>query len=96
MPAWEEYIAGTDPTNPASCLRFTGAQGVTEQGLVIRWLSVSNRFYDLSRATNLLAGTNAFIILPGASDLPATPAENVYTDSVQGVGPYFYRIGVHE
>lgn len=93
---WQEWLAGTDPTNSESVFRLTGAGGESELGVVIRWPSVSNRFYDLSRATNLLAGTNAFTILPGASNLPATPSENSYTDSVEGVGPYFYKVEVHE
>jgi uncharacterized repeat protein (TIGR03803 family) len=96
IPTWQEYLAGTDPTNPASVLQFTGAQPAPSQKIVVRWASVSNRFYNLRRATNLLAGTNVFVILSGVSNMPATPTENSYTDSVSGVGPYFYRIGVHQ
>ena len=64
--------------------------------MVIRWPSTSSRFYDLSRATNLIAGTNSFVVLPDASNMPATPPENVYTDNVQGVGQYFYKVNVRE
>ncbi|MEI8122154.1 MAG: choice-of-anchor Q domain-containing protein [bacterium] len=96
MLTWQEWIAGCDPTNINSVFRFTSADGAPSQGMVVRWPSISNRFYDLSRATNLMAGTNAFTILPGASNMPATPTQNIYTDAVQGVGPYFYRIDVRE
>ena len=78
-----------------STVFINNGEGQT-QGIVIRWPSISNRFYILRRATNLFAGSNDFIILPGASNLPGTPDENSYTDAVQGVGPYFYRISRHE
>jgi len=96
MLTWQEWIAGCDPTNINSVFRFTSADSAPSQGMVVRWPSISNRFYDLSRATNLMAGTNAFTILPGASNMPATPTQNIYTDAVQGIGPYFYRIDVRE
>jgi len=92
---WQEWVAGCDPTNINSVFRFTNFVAAASQGIVVRWSSASNRFYDLSRGTNLIVGTNAFVILPGASNLPATPAVNSYTDTVQGAGPYFYKIGVH-
>jgi hypothetical protein len=95
VPKW--WLAGCNSTDSNSVFRFTGSQSAPSgQGMVVRWPSISNRFYDLSRATNLLAGSNAFVILPGASNMPAMPTENCYTDSVQGVGPYFYMINVRE
>jgi hypothetical protein len=96
MLTWEEWVAGCDPTNKASVFRFASAGGAPGQGNVIRWPSISNRFYGLTRSTNLVLGTNGFLVLPGASNMPATPAMNSYTDDVQGVGPYFYRINVRE
>jgi hypothetical protein len=96
MPTWQEWVAGCNPTSSASVFEFTGTRQASPPGVVVRWSSISNRLYSLSRATNLLAGTNAFILLPGASNLPAMPAENTYTDMVQDAGPYYYRIDVHE
>ncbi len=96
MPTWQEWVAGCNPTNCESVFKFTHATNMTSQGMIVRWMSISNRFYNVRRATNLFAGTNAFIILPGASNLPATPTENCYTDAVLGVGPYYYKIDVHE
>jgi len=96
MNNWQEYVSGTDPKSPASVFHFTSTARAPGQGVVVRWPSISNRFYNLNRATNLIAGTNTFTILPGASNMPATPTENTYTDAVQGVGPYFYRIDVRE
>ena len=90
---WQEYISGTNPTNPASCLVISGG-GLTAQGkTIIRWTSASNHFYTLSRTTNLLT---AFTGLAGASNLTATPPQNVYTNPVPDSGPAFYRISVHQ
>ncbi len=96
MLTWQEWVAGSDPTNINSVFHFTSANGTFGQGMIVRWPSISNRFYNLSRSTNLMVGTNAFTILPGASNMPTTPSQNIYTDVVQGVGPYFYRIDVRE
>ncbi|MCF7863667.1 MAG: hypothetical protein K9L89_02625, partial [Kiritimatiellales bacterium] len=89
---WQEYIAGTDPTNSASVFQITGVDA-TPQGTVIRWSSVANRFYDLDWTTNLLDG---FAVLPGATNLPATPPENVYTNPADGGISSFYRGNVRE
>ena len=91
MTTWQEYRAGTDPTNQTSNFRLTSSVA-TPQGTVIRWSSASNRFYSLSRTTNLL---QSFSAVAGATDLPATPPENVYTNPGQS-GAGFYRISVHE
>lgn len=87
---WQEYVAGTDPTDSSSVFQITGG-GVNAQGAVIRWSSVSNRFYSLSRATNLL---ESFSILPEAGNIPATPPENVYTNLSPDSSSAFYRINV--
>ena len=87
---WQEYVAGTDPTNSVSSFRITGGD-VNAQGAVVRWSSVSNHSYSLSRTTNLL---EPFSALAGASNLPATPPENVYTNPSSGSSKAFYRISV--
>lgn len=95
----QEYQSGTNPTNPASVTRLISADlEITPRNTLVRlrWASVTNRFYDLSRATNLLEGTNAFHPIPGASNLPATPTETEYTDLIRDLGPYFYRVNVHQ
>ena len=63
---------------------------------VVRWLSVTNRMYDVMRGTNLAAGTNAFLPLPGATNLTGTPPVNIWTDSVSGVSTrLYYRLKAH-
>jgi autotransporter-associated beta strand protein len=89
---WQEYSAGTNPTNPASVFQITGGT-VNSQNAVIRWSSVSNRFYNLSLTTNLM---ETFVAITGATNLPATPPENIYTNSVPDGAAAFYRINVHQ
>jgi len=90
MREWEEYIAGTDPTNRKSLLVITNAQMTAGADFVLRWPSVSNRIYAVGRTTNLL--------IPGfaqaATNLPATPPVNVHTDAVPGLNNAAYRIQV--
>lgn len=63
--------------------------------IVITWPSISNRLYDVLRTTNLMAGTHAFVTI--ASNLPATPSVNVYTDTVQSAGAVgVYRINAKQ
>lgn len=89
---WQEYVAGTDPTNPVCVFQINGVEAAP-QGAIIRWSSVSNRFYDLDWTTNLLEG---FAVLPGATNLPATPPENSYTNPPDSGVSSFYRGHVHE
>ncbi len=90
--SWQEYIAGTDPTNSSSVVKITGV-GINAQGTVIRWSSISNRSYSLGQTTNLL---KTFTVLAGASNLPATPPENVFTSPASGGNLSFYRINVQK
>jgi hypothetical protein len=92
----QEYLAGTNPTNGASVFKISSSQVVSSTQFVVRWLSVSNRLYDVTRATNL-AGASAFVPLPSATNLTATPPQNSWTDSVSRASPPgFYRVNVHQ
>jgi hypothetical protein len=87
----QEYWAGTDPTNALSCLTlYATTNNIAADGkFVVRWQSVSNKFYAVQATTNLLvAFTNV------VTNLLATPTLNVHTDSVSGVGSRFYRVQV--
>lgn len=84
----DEFRANTVPTNAASLLIFNStAPAPAGTGVVIRWQSASNRFYNVARSTNLLAGFAAL-----ATNLPATPPENVYTDPAPPAAHGLYRI----
>jgi len=91
---WQEWIAGTDPTNPMSCLRFqTATSAGACTGVVVRWSSTSGKWYRLDRSTNLLGGAPFGLSL--RTNIPATPPQNTETDTTAtGRGPYIYRIGV--
>ena len=96
MQTWEEWVAGSDPTNSSSSFMFTFIGGEPVVGNTLRWPSIPNRFYSLTRSTNLSAGAGGFTFVPAASNMPATPPENSYLDGVAQPGPVFYRIRVRE
>jgi hypothetical protein len=56
---WQEYIAGTDPTDPNSVLRASTDQAVaqTSQDCVIQWPSVAGRSYVIERSASLFPGS---------------------------------------
>ncbi|MFH0907490.1 MAG: choice-of-anchor Q domain-containing protein [bacterium] len=89
---FQEYLAGTDPTDGHSRLGMTSSERVGSPGFVVRWSSASNRAYAILRSTNLLMNGAVFTQL--GTDIPATPPENVYTDATAGVDGRFYRVGV--
>jgi hypothetical protein len=94
---WQEYLAGTNPTNAGSVFKITSAQVVSGTQLVVGWSSVSNRLYDVTRATNLATGIGAFVPVPGATNLAPTPPVNTWADSVsRASAPAFYRLRVHQ
>ncbi|MEI8196673.1 MAG: hypothetical protein WCI73_12245 [Phycisphaerae bacterium] len=68
---WQEYIAGTDPTNSASCLK---AAQTTRN--IITWIAQSNRIYSVYWSTNLVKGFANLqdnITLPQSSYTNTTP-----------------------
>jgi hypothetical protein len=75
LKAWQEYIAGTDPTNSASCL----AAAQTTRN-VITWTAQSNRIYSVYWSTNLVQGFTALntnIVYPQNSYTNTTPDSRV-------------------
>jgi hypothetical protein len=94
---WQEYLAGTNPTNASSVFKITGGQALPGEQFVLSWLSVSNRLYDVMRGTDLAAGAGGFVPVPGATNLAGTPPENTWTDSVSPASTgAFYRLTVHQ
>jgi len=90
---WQEWRAGTDPTNPLSVLRLMKPVP-RPSGIAVRWLSVSNRAYLLERSTNLGV---APLFLPLSSNIVGQAGSTTLLDTnVAGVGPVFYRVGVQE
>ena len=86
----DEFIAGTDPTNPDSDLSFMTTDFTpTTREIVLHWPSVADRSYTVSRTTNFLEG---FTVI--ATNLVATPTLNVYTSSVPDSDEGAFRIEV--
>jgi len=97
MNNWQEYLAGTNPTNANSVFKISSAQVTPGGQFVLRWLSVSNRLYDVMRGTNLASGAAAFLPLPGATNLTGTPPQNTWTGSVSPASARaFYRLTAHQ
>jgi len=93
MNNWQEWRAGTSPTNPADVLKMVIPAGVTNtQGITMTWQSVSGISYCIERSTNL-GNLPAFSILQ--SNIVGQPGATTYTDTnAVGSGPFFYRVGV--
>jgi len=75
LKTWQEYIAGTDPTNNASCLR--AAQNIRN---VITWSPVAGRVYSVYWSTNLVKGFSNLadnILYPQNSYTNTTPDTKV-------------------
>jgi hypothetical protein len=90
MNNWQEWIAGTDPTDASSLLRISSLK-ISSTNCTVTWPAVTNRAYNLQRSTNLTAGTGFLNI---QSNLRAF-ATNVLTatDSIgTNKGPFFYRL----
>jgi len=86
----EELAAGSDPLDDTSVFGVESIEsGEAPDGFVVRWASATNRLYSVERSTNL---TEATPFSPLASQLPATPPMNTYTDSAPQTGQAFYRV----
>jgi hypothetical protein len=93
MNNWQEWIAGTNPTNAASVLKLESpSNSVT--GVTVMWQSVDTRTYYLQSSTNLSAQP-AFTSIQ--SNLVGQAGSTSYTDTTAtNGGPYFYRVGVQK
>ncbi len=93
MNNWQEWMAGTIPTDAVSALRLLNPTN-DMSGVTVSWQSVSNRTYFLERATNFGAAS-PFVLLQGhISGLPGTTS---YADTnALGTGPFFYRVGIQQ
>jgi len=91
MNNWQEWIAGTIPTNALSVLRLT-SPAHNSSGFVVTWQSVSNRIYCIERSSNL-STPGSFLTL--ATNIVGQPGTTSYTDTnALGSGPFFYRVGI--
>jgi hypothetical protein len=93
MNNWQEWLAGTNPTNAASVLRLQSTV-VQPAGVTLTWPSVTNRAYFVQRATNLMPPP-VFSLLQ--TNIPGLPGTTSFTDTTPPPSdPAFYRVGVQQ
>jgi hypothetical protein len=90
---WQEWRAGTNPTNSASVLEMSGAAlSQSPPGVTVSWQSVAGTTYYLQRAANLTLHP-AFETLQ--SNIAGQAGTTSFIDTnAAGTGPFFYRVGV--
>src|SRR6266540_3253731 len=92
---WQEWRAGTNPTNAQSVLRLLTPTPLGPD-LVVTWESVPSRSYALEGSPNLSARPP---FAPLASHLPADPFAGTTTfthTNAAGLVPLFFRVRVEE
>jgi hypothetical protein len=93
MSNWQEWIAGSNPTNATSAL-IMSSPVTNAVGLQISWQSANGKLYYLQRATNL-AASPAFSSI--RSNIYGRIGTTIFIDnSATNPGPYFYRVGVQQ
>ena len=89
QPAWQEFLAGTDPTDAASVFRAAAEVLPAGGGVRITWSSVAGKSYRIERAADL---TGPWTVV--ASGLVAAPPRNTHTEPWPALGRAFYRVAV--
>ena len=72
---YQEYLLGTDPTDPSSYFTLQAISGDTEGETWLYWPSATGLTYTIYTSTNLLGGIESFT--PAFTDLPADPPDNI-------------------
>ena len=90
MNNWQEYLAGTIPTNASSKFQVTDFKAQSGTNIVIQWSSVAGKKYTLKTTTNLLAGFNGW----ATNHILATPPLNTHTVTLDQFQSRLYRVTV--
>lgn len=94
MNNWQEWIAGTNPTNALSALELLPPVLTNSAGVTITWQSVTNQTYYLERATDI-GSTPAFS--PIQSNIVGQAGFTSFIDTTAtNSNAYFYRVGVQQ
>jgi hypothetical protein len=85
---WQEWRAGTIPTNVSSVLRLFPPYNATPP--TITWQSATGIDYFVDRCSDLRIPFSTI-----QTNIPGQPGTTTYTDTnATGSGPFFYRVGV--
>ncbi|NCD34805.1 MAG: hypothetical protein EOL87_15485 [Spartobacteria bacterium] len=85
---YNEWYAGTDPTDPSSALSMQMDKIIAGTGLVMSWESAEGKTYAIQMTTTLIDGSFTNTV---ASDIEATSPVNVHTNPMEN-GCAFYRV----
>ncbi|MBA4389246.1 MAG: hypothetical protein C0404_14830, partial [Verrucomicrobia bacterium] len=86
----KEYRCGTMPTNGMSVLKLESVPPGVGTNFVLRWSSVSGKYYRVMATTNLTAGFAEQVLI----HIPASAPINTATVGVGQAGCRFYRVSV--
>jgi hypothetical protein len=93
MNNWQEWIAGTNPTNALSVLKMVAPSNAVPS-IAVTWQSVAGITYFLQRGTNLTVQP-PFLSLQ--SNIVGQVDTTTYMDTNgAGGGAFFYRVGVQQ
>ncbi len=87
---WEEYVAGTIPTDPSSVLAITSGESLGGSDFVITWQSVEGKTYSVITNTSLAIPNKGTV----ASGIAGELNETSYTGTIGSAETVFYEIGV--
>ncbi len=89
LAAWQEWVAGTDPTRAASVLRIQGIERFADGRGELRWPSAAGRLYRVQVSDSAESGYETL-----ADGLPATAPTNVFTTAPTSQLRRFFRLVV--
>ncbi len=93
MDNWQEWIAGTDPTNATSGLWMLSPTSIVS-GVKVCWTSVTNRTYSLEHATTMITAASFSLL---QSNIVGLAEITSFTDTNTTDGaPRFYRVRVEQ
>jgi len=91
MNNWQEWLAGTYPTDPKSVFRLLSPVSAPE-GITVSWTSVTNRVYALERCAGPLAAGGFQLVVSNISGAAGTTG---VTDTNQPANSaVFYRVRI--
>jgi hypothetical protein len=91
MNNWQEWVAGTDPTNALSKLQTISAIPTNTNSSAVSWQSITAKKYFLQRSGDL----STFSAIQ--SNIIGQAGSTVYTDTTAtNSNAFFYRVGVQQ